>query len=298
MTLELCFNSLLQRGNNVVASEGPANGLTSTNVGSTSGGESHQTYDGGSTYSAQATPNSGTIPCYAPGTMIDTAQGPRAVETLQVGDLVMTLDHGPQPIRWVRSGEVPLEDAEVDAKPVLIAAGALGGKLPAHDLIVSPQHRILVGGHRQLQGQFATEAFAPAKSLTTLRGIRHMKGKTKITWVHFACERHEVVTANGCLSESLLLGTMVVTGMTAAERQSVSDIFGPAPTPEAALNGPPARECLTVGTVRRQLAKCSESQMKLEAKEIRKWDVDFAMEQFEAELMQEARDQARAKSVA
>ena len=55
------------------------------------------------------------MPCYAPGTMIDTPDGPRAVETLQVGDLVMTLDHGPQSIRWVRSGEVPSEEVEVDA---------------------------------------------------------------------------------------------------------------------------------------------------------------------------------------
>ena len=240
------------------------------------------------------------VVCFAPGTLILTPAGEVPVERLRVGDLVQSLDHGPVPIRWVRSGNQPLDAAEIDAKPVLISAGAFGGKLPGQDLIVSPQHRILVGGHRQLQGLFQTEALAPAKSLTSLRGIRHMKGKQHITWIHFACERHEVVTANGCLSESLLLGPMVVNGLTAPERQAVIDIFGPAPTPDAALNGPPARECLKAGAVRRQLAKSSEAQKKLVAKETRKWDVDLAMEQYEAELMREAKamNQPRRKSVA
>ena len=116
-------------------------------------------------------------PCYAPGTMIGTPDGQRAVEDLQVGDLVMTLDHGPQAIRWVHSGDHPLEAVDVDAKPVLIAAGALGKGRPTQDLIVSPQHRMFVGGGGQLDGWFKTESFAPAKSLTALKGIRHLKRK-------------------------------------------------------------------------------------------------------------------------
>ncbi len=231
----------------------------------------------------------GGPPCYAPGTLIDTPDGPRAVETLQVGDLVVTLDHGPQQIRWVRSGKAPLEAVETEAKPVLIAAGALGGKRPAEDLVVSPQHRILVGGHRQLQGWFESEAFAPAKSLTKLKGVRHMKGETRITWVHFACDRHEVVTANGCLSESLLLGPMVVKGLTAPERQAMTDIFGPGPTPDTALNGPPARICLGAGAVRRRLAKSLGEKGQRVAKEIKTWDVAAAMERYEAERRREAK---------
>jgi hypothetical protein len=229
------------------------------------------------------------IPCYAPGTQIDTPGGPRAVENLKVGDLVETLDHGPQPIRWIRSGEQPLEDAGTDDKPVLIKAGALGASLPAHDLVVSPQHRIFVGGAGQLHRVFSAEMFAPAKSLTAVPGIRHMKGKTQITWIHFACDRHEVVTANGCLSESLLLGPMVVNGLTSQERNELNDIYGTKPTPDAALNGPPARECLKVGAVRRQLAKDLNEKGQLVAKEIKKWDIDLAMELYEAERLHEAR---------
>lgn len=224
--------------------------------------------------------------CYSMGTLIDTPNGPTAVEVLRPGDLIWTLDHGPAPIRWIRSDAQPLEAVGTDEKPVLIAAGALGPRLPVQDLIVSPQHRILVGGHHQLQSLFQTEAFAPAKSLTRLPGIRHMKGKENITWVHFACEQHEVVIANGCMSESLLLGPMAVNGLTAPERKSVIDIFGSRSTLGKALNGPPARECLTVGAVQRQLANSLEKKRKRVAKEIEQWDVDLAMEQQEVELMQ------------
>jgi hypothetical protein len=196
------------------------------------------------------------IPCYAPGTMIDTPGGARDVATLVAGDLVNTQDHGAQAIRWVRHADQPLENVSAEAKPVQIKAGALGRNLPFQDLVVSPQHRILVGGAGQLGRIFASETFAPAKSLTALPGIRHMQHKARITWVHFACDRHEVVTANGCLSESLLLGSMVVKGLQSAERMALSTIFGPAPTARNALNGPAARPCLSVGTVRRQIA-CS-----------------------------------------
>lgn len=37
--------------------------------------------------------------CFAEGTLIMTSQGPRAIETLRVGEFVFTCDHGPQPIR-------------------------------------------------------------------------------------------------------------------------------------------------------------------------------------------------------
>lgn len=245
-------------GSTVTATSGPAAGETSTNVGSVGFGQSLQSDDGGASYYTQTAPNKGTVPCYAPGTMIDTPDGPRAVETLRPGDLVLTLDHGPQPIRWLRSGDHPLVEVEVDGKPVLIAAGALGDDLPAQDLIVSPQHRILVGGGGQLTDYFDAEVLAPAKALTSLPGIRHMKGKSKITYIHFACDRHEVVTANGCLSEALLLGPMVVSAVTTRERQTLARIFGTAVLPEMALNGPPSRECLAVGTVQRYLIRRSK----------------------------------------
>lgn len=238
--------------------------------------------------------------CYAEGTLIDTPDGPVPVELLKPDDLVWTFDHGPVPVKWVRSEAHQLSMTAADKKPILISAGALGAGLPDRDLVVSPQHRILVGGHGQLQDLFPSEAYVPAKSLTALKGIRQMKGKKAINWVHFACERHEVVMANGCLSESLLLGPMVLRSMTAHDRSAMTKIFGLAKPHDLALNGPLARDCLSVGAARRQIAKGLKARKQRQDDAIRKWDEDAALEKREAALMRDIRamDRPGLKSVA
>ncbi|WP_417210464.1 Hint domain-containing protein [Antarctobacter sp.] len=223
-------------------------------------------------------PESFQFACFAKGTMIETRDGPRAVETLRAGDLVMTLDHGPQEILWTHSSDQPLENADTQSKPVLIRAGAFGPGRPARDLVVSPQHRILVGGQDQIEGLFGDECLAPAKALVGLHGIRFMKGKRRITWVHFACARHEVVFANGCASESLLLGPMALQPLTPGEQAQVFGTFSAHQTEAEALNGPPARPCLSVGSVRQQIDPHVRPTSRQKAQEILKWHIDLAVE--------------------
>ncbi|WP_281859662.1 Hint domain-containing protein, partial [Litoreibacter halocynthiae] len=215
------------------------------------------------------------IVCFAAGTLIDTVDGQKAVETLQAGDLVMTLDQGPKPVLWLRASNQPLDNAPDDGKPVLISAGALGPGCPCTDLVVSPQHRIFVGGG-QLGELFEGEALAPAKSLTRLPGIRHMRGKRDITWVHFSCEKHEVVFSNGCLTESLLLGPMVTNGMTGTERREVSKVFGCSPSRSATLNGPPARNLMTVQDARMVIE--SRKRLRSGDQSVQEWDWDMGLE--------------------
>ncbi|MEM6481764.1 MAG: Hint domain-containing protein, partial [Pseudomonadota bacterium] len=188
-----------------------------------------------------------SMPCYSAGTLIETDCGLRSVETLTVGDRVATRDHGYQAIRWIRAGTQFLKSVQKDQKPVLITAGALGPGLPGRALIVSPQHRILVGGCNQLLGVFDDEVFVPAKSLTQLPGIRHMQGRRQARWWHFACQGHELVRANGCLSESLLIGPMVLRQLPRNEQSRLRALFSYGDShPATVLNGPPARRCLTL----------------------------------------------------
>lgn len=84
--------------------------------------------------------------CFVAGTLIETPVGWRAVEELAPGDLVITRDNGHQPVRWV--GSVRLSGSSLARhsrlRPIRIRAGALGPATPARDLLVSPQHRVLV----------------------------------------------------------------------------------------------------------------------------------------------------------
>ena len=238
-------------GNTINAIEGSANGLSSTNVGS--GLDSIQSDDGGATYFAQSNSNKGSIPaCYAPGTVIDTCQGPRRIEDLREGDQIWTADNGAQTIRWIWRGTIALDHVGETGFPVLIKAGALAPGVPHADLIVSPQHRILVGGSGQLGDHFEDEVFVPSKSLTNLPGIRFLRGRKSMHWVHFSCDRHEVVRANKCWSESLYLGPMVMRKLPRNLRAKVGAEHQGTPSLDA-LNGPLARRCLTVGQAERAL---------------------------------------------
>lgn len=258
-------------GGTVTANDGAASGSTSTNIGTTTGNRSLQSDNGGTSYFVQDTPNAGTIPCFAPGTMIETPNGPRSVESLKPGNQVLTLDHGPRAILWTQSVKQKFTCDGIEDKPILIRAGALGPGRPKQDLVVSPQHRVLVGAFGQLPAAFDQEAFVPAKALTGLRRVRAMRGRETMTWVHFACARHEIVIANGCLTESLLLGPMVLNGLGNEDLGELAGIYGRWKS-GASLNGPPARKCLKVSHVRGEIernrpAHCNVELNRLEARE-------------------------------
>ena len=158
----------------------------------------YQVSDGvGHTDTAFVTVNS--IPCFAAGTLIRTPDGDVPVETLRAGDLVMTHDEGPQPLRWIGRRRVAATGAFA---PIRIDAGTFG----AHRrLLVSPQHRILIRDSlaELLFGE--TEVLVAAKDLVNDRSIRVQEGGT-VDYVHLLFDRHQVVYSEGLATESFLPG--------------------------------------------------------------------------------------------
>jgi len=144
------------------------------------------------------------LPCFTAGTRIVTRSGERAAETLAVGDDVLTLDHGFQPIRWIGRKALSALDlaAQPDLRPIRIAAGALGEGLPERDLIVSPQHRCLVRSEiaRRMTGE--REVLAAAKHLLGQPGIEPLPAGAGVVYVHILFDRHELVFSNGAVTES------------------------------------------------------------------------------------------------
>lgn len=136
--------------------------------------------------------------CYAPGTLIETERGPVAVEGLEVGDRVWTLDDGFQPVQWTGRQSVI---AAGRFRMVTIPAGTLGNTAP---LCVSQQHRLLVA-HPSVELLFGMDqVFVPAISLVDA-GAAALSPALSVTYHHFMLDRHAIVRANGALSESLLV---------------------------------------------------------------------------------------------
>ncbi len=143
--------------------------------------------------------NASSIPCFVAGTMILTPTGERPVEQIRPGDLVVTRDDGPQPVRW--SGTRLVAGVE-DLAPVRIAAGTFG----AHDALwVSPQHRILVRGAAAELLFAEDEVLVAARDLVNDGSVRRMPCN-QVEYVHLMFDRHQVIYSAGLPSESFLPG--------------------------------------------------------------------------------------------
>ncbi|NNM57986.1 Hint domain-containing protein [Acidocella sp.] len=85
--------------------------------------------------------------CFYPGTLIATPDGEKAVETLRAGDLVLTAAGKSAPVRWMGRQTVSTRFADpLRVLPIHIKAGALAEGVPARDLLVSPDHALLIDG--------------------------------------------------------------------------------------------------------------------------------------------------------
>lgn len=134
--------------------------------------------------------------CFTPNTLIATPRGARPVETLKVGDLVMTRDHGMRPIRWIQSRTV---SGIGQFAPIRLRKGVLTGM--EYDLVVSPRHRVLLQGYRAELLFGESEVLVAAENLIDGDMVRRDRQKDVI-YIHILFDQHEVIYANGAPTES------------------------------------------------------------------------------------------------
>ncbi|AZL60084.1 Hint domain-containing protein [Tabrizicola piscis] len=165
-----------------------------------------------------------TLFAFTPGTRIDTPQGARLVEDLAPGDLVSTLDNGSQPVRWVGSRWVSPAEMQLreDLRPVHLDAGAFGNPAP---LVVSPRHRILLNDWRAQVYFGEDEVLIPAQALINGASVRQILPDSGVTYIHLLFDRHEVIIAEGTLSESFHPGETGLGALDTAQRQEIGALF-------------------------------------------------------------------------
>lgn len=182
--------------------------------------------DGSGTFTV-GDPNDPVFPvCFTGGTLIETPDGLKRIDALAVGDLVQTLDHGAQEIRWIGSRKVSrgLMASHPALRPVRISAGALGHGLPSSDLVVSQQHRMLLSSAMVRHIFGVGEVLVAAKKLIGFPGIGYAEADGT-EYFHILLDRHEVVIANGAASETLLPGPMAMQSLGAEARREILTLF-------------------------------------------------------------------------
>jgi len=177
------------------------------------------------------------------------------VETLHLGDRVLTRDAGFQPLVWTGSRDLSARDLAQcpKAAPIRISAGALGPNVPATDLTVSPRHRMVIEGIAADLMFGTREVLVAAADLIALPGISRVVDQA-VRYVHVMCENHQILRAQGAWSESFQPSVSVLNALDAATRAELLALF-----PDLARRDqPPARPVLS-GAEARELLGLSHS---------------------------------------
>lgn len=168
------------------------------------------------------------VVCFSSSTRIETLRGSVRVEDLHIGDQVLTYDHGHQPVRWI--GSCRLSRSQLESKPklkpILIRADALGAGVPRQDLIVSPQHRVLVSSAIAKRMFDQKEILIPANKLLPLHGVQVMDDiPDGVEYWHILFDDHQIIWSNGAPTESLFTGPEALRAVSPESREEIETLF-------------------------------------------------------------------------
>lgn len=146
----------------------------------------------------------GGVICFTPGTRLRTAQGSIPIEELREGDLVQTKDNGLQPVRWI--GSRWMSGARLFAmphlRPIRLRRDFFGHDEPDDDLIVSPEHRLLIRGPVAQELFNTSEVLVTARDLVDRNRVQIDLRLREITYVHLLFDQHQILWANNVETES------------------------------------------------------------------------------------------------
>ena len=191
------------------------------------------TYYGGIVGIGPVSFNDPSLMCFARGTMIEAEYGEVAVEDLQSGDMIRTLDNGLKPLCWIGSTKVKAKGTKA---PILFRKGTIGN---TQDLLVSPAHRVMLQDWQAKLLFGSSELLASAQSLVNDSTIIRQPME-EVEYFHILFDCHEIVLSNGAPTESFHPGESDVGAMAPETRDEIYSLF-PALAQDFGRYGPPAR---------------------------------------------------------
>ena len=176
------------------------------------------------------------VACFVQGTMIATTRGEKPIEYLRPGDLVLTRDNGAEEVRWIGSRRLGWETLARNPhlQPVVIRWGALDWGQPAHDLYVSPNHRIL------MRDDTGEEVLAAAHQLVGNDGIEGVEAMG-VTYFHLMFDQHQVILSDGLWTESFQPSDYALGTVGNAARAEILALFPELRTEAGVASYVPAR---------------------------------------------------------
>jgi hypothetical protein len=133
------------------------------------------------------------VACVMRGTLVRTPAGEIPVETLAVGDTVLTVDGTAERIKWIgrRTYARPFLRHKGKIAPIMFAPGSIGPDQPERPLYVSPEHAMYVNN-----------VLIPAKLLENGTTIRQVGDFDEVEYFHLEFDKPQVILTNSAPTES------------------------------------------------------------------------------------------------
>jgi antigen 43 len=137
-------------------------------------------------------------PCFMSGARIRAARGDVDIGAIVPGQEVVVVRDGRQvlePVKWVGYSRIDLSQHAnpEEAAPVRFRAGAIAVQQPLRDLVVSPEHCLIID-----------DLCVPAKLLVNGGSIVSERDHPPFTYFHLELERHGILLAENTPTESYL----------------------------------------------------------------------------------------------
>src|SRR5579871_6072901 len=135
--------------------------------------------------------------CFLKGTLIRTPLGDVPVETLKIGDLVVTASGETRSVKWVGHADIELRPHPNRRPwfPVRVAANAFGPDQPARDLYLSPGHSICA--------DLPADTLIPVGYLVNGATIAQVEVEEVSYW-HVELDTHDLLIAENLPAESYI----------------------------------------------------------------------------------------------
>jgi hypothetical protein len=136
--------------------------------------------------------------CFMSGARIRAARGEVSVDMIAPGDEVVVLRDGEatlEPVKWIGYSyiDIATHANPEEAAPIRFRAGAVADQQPIRDLVVSPEHCLIIDG-----------LCVPSKLLVNGGSIVSERDLPPFTYYHIELDRHGVLTAENTPTESYL----------------------------------------------------------------------------------------------
>jgi len=136
------------------------------------------------------------INCFAKGTDIMTPKGARSIETLQVGDDIITADNRTISIKWIGQQTTKPRDFNENLQAIKIRKHAIAPSVPTSDLVLTAGHGIVID-----------DLLINASVLVNGCSIDYVpleEMDEEVTYYHIETWAHETILANGTPAETYI----------------------------------------------------------------------------------------------